>query len=475
MPLGTPVEQTEKLIQLIEQKANELEISLLGDEGKGKIFRHIFSVIGDQPFAAARAQNAGAGGGQNQSSHLGEVMIELAPSETRGDFGSDELATKWQALVGDIPNGVELTFSASLFSAGDDVNLQLTGKHLDQLEAASEFIKEKLGAYPAVLTTADSFKQGKKEVKLSIKPLGEMMGLSQIDIARQVRNAFYGAEAKRIQRGSNDLRVMVRYPKEERHSLSNLEQMWIHTPSGQFAALTDVAYTDIGRGYASISRTDRSRSINVTADLNEKITTANEMKESIQQNLLPELKERFPLVNVSFEGQNADQADTMNSLKRGFALALIIIYSLLAIPLKSYLQPVVIMTAIPFGLVGALWGHVLLGLNLTILSLFGIVALSGVVVNDSLVLVDFINRAVKQGSKLKDAIIESGVVRFRPIILTSVTTFVGLLPLLLEKSVQAQFLIPMAVSLAFGVLFSTMITLVIVPVSYSLITRKNEQ
>jgi multidrug efflux pump subunit AcrB len=241
--------------------------------------------------------------------------------------------------------------------------------------------------------------------------------------------------------------------------------MRIRAPEGGEVPFSQVGEVAPGRGYASIKRVDRRRAVNVTASVDETRATPGEIVADLDARVLPEIRAAYPRVLYSFEGAQAEQRDTLGGLRRGFALALLAIYALLAVPLRSYLQPLVIMSAIPFGLVGAVWGHLIMGMDLTILSMFGIVALAGVVVNDSLVMVDFINR-YRARHDLQSAVREAGVARFRPILLTSLTTFFGLLPLLLERSLQARFMIPMAVSLSFGVLFATLISLILVPAGY---------
>jgi multidrug efflux pump subunit AcrB len=307
-------------------------------------------------------------------------------------------------------------------------------------------------------------------VKLAIKPSAEILGLTLAELARQVRQGFYGEEAQRVQRGRDDIRVMVRYPEQERRSLGDLENMRIRTRDGAEVPFAAVAQATLGRGYDTITRKDRRRAVNVVADVDLSQANANEILADLGASFLPGLRNDYPGLLYTFEGQQKQQRETMGSLMRGFAIAVLVMFAMLAIPLRSYVQPLIIMTAIPFGLVGAVWGHVIMGLDLTILSMFGFVALAGVVVNDSLVLVDFINRCRGMGHSTAEALRIAGGARFRPILLTSLTTFASLSPLMLERSLQAQFLIPMAVSLAFGVVFSTMITLVLVPAGYLILT-----
>jgi multidrug efflux pump subunit AcrB len=396
--------------------------------------------------------------------HLGEVFVELLPAEERGASSAD-LARRWRERTAAIPDAVEMSISSSIFRPGEDVNVQLTGSDIDELRAAARELKARLAEYPGVHEIADSFREGKREVQLNIKPEAEILGLSLVDLGRQVRQGFYGEEAQRIQRGRDDIRVMVRYPEDERRSLGDMEDMRIRTPAGHEVPFSQVATVEAGRGYATIKRVDRRRAVNVTANVDATLATPGEINADLEERVLPEIQAAHPGVLYTHEGSKSEERDTMAGLQRGFALAMLMIYALLAIPLRSYFQPLVIMSAIPFGLVGAVWGHLLMGMDMTILSMFGIVALAGVVVNDSLVLVDFINRR-RQSHPLEEAIREAGVARFRPILLTSLTTFFGLLPLLLERSLQARFLIPMAVSLSFGVLFATFITLVLVPAGY---------
>jgi multidrug efflux pump subunit AcrB len=464
MPLGTPAESTEAAVRRIEKSALDLQKEIEKETGQ-EVFRHVLTSIGEQPFRTAQSQGHGGAGSVFSAAHLGELNIELVSSEDR-DITSGEIAERLKARVGPIPDAVELTYSSSLFASGEDVNVQLSGNNLEELRAASETLKAKLAEYAGVSEIADSFRAGKEEIKIDVTPEGEAMGLTRLDVGRQVRQAFYGEEAQRIQRGRDELRVMVRFPEDDRRSIASLEDMRIRTPDGREIPFAVAGTAELGRGFAEIRRVDRRRAINVTADVDATKANANEINASLTTTVLPDIMKQFPGVRFSFEGQQKEQAETMGGLGTGFGVALLLIYALLAIPFKSYIQPVIVMTAIPFGIVGAVWGHVIMGYELTMLSMFGVIALTGVVVNDSLVLVDFINRAVRGGRPMHDAILVAGKARFRPILLTSLTTFVGLLPLLLERSVQAQFLIPMALSLAFGVLFATFVTLLIVPIGY---------
>ena len=462
LPQGTSVDKTTEILSNIEESARQLEREMT-DSGDANPFRHTLTTIGDHPFRGRQSRfvfrNAIA------SSHLGEINIELAPAEDR-TITASELTRRWRELTGPVPDAVELVFVSSLFSTGEAINIQLAGPDLDELRRAAEELKLAIAKYPGVEDITDSFRAGKQEVKLEVTPQAESLGISLSDLARQVRQAFYGEEAQRIQRGRDEVKVLVRYPESERRSLANLEQMRVRTPSGDEVPFSVAGRMELGRGYATIVRTDRNRTVSVTADVDLETANANEILAAVQADVLPRLLADYRGLSYTLEGEQQQQRETLGGLRQSFILALFIIYGLLAIPFRSYVQPLIVMSAIPFGLIGAVAGHMLVGIDLAILSVFGMVALTGIVVNDSLVLVDFINRAYRAGTPLHRAVREAGETRFRPIVLTSLTTFAGLTPLLLERSLQAQFLIPMAISLAFGVLFATGIILILVPVGY---------
>jgi multidrug efflux pump subunit AcrB len=368
---------------------------------------------------------------------------------------------------------VELLFTSSIFSSGSPIDIQLTGPDVGQLREAAEYLKTAVSRYDGVFDIADSYRAGKPEILLAIQPAAEAAGLTLEGLARQVRQAFYGEEAQRIQRGRDDVRVMVRYPEQERRSLANLEGMRIRLPDGAEVPFGAVAEARMGRGYSTIQRVDRQRAINVTADVDLSKANPSEILQAMQARELPELLARYPGLRYGLEGEQREQTETLAGLARGFVLALFLIFALLAIPLRSYLHPLVVMSAIPFGFFGAIIGHLVMGLHLTVLSMFGFVALAGVAVNASLIIVDFMNRLRREGVPLDEALVRSGLSRFRPVLLTSLTTFAGLTPLLLERSLQAQFLIPMAVSLGFGVLYCTFTTLLLVPVQYRIVEDFN--
>jgi multidrug efflux pump subunit AcrB len=463
MPQGTTAEQTELVVKRIEAGALAArdEYDGRGSGDRPSVFRSVFTVIGDRP--TGRRGSMSAGGPTGGQGHVAEITIELLPSEVR-ELSSSEIAAAVRSRVGEIPGPESLTFTASLFSAGDPVDMQLSSDDFPQLLLAVERLKSELASYPGVSDIQDSFQAGKLEMTLALRPQARTLGLTLADLARQVRQGFYGDQALRVQRGSDDVRVMIRYPEDERRSIGDIRNMRVRTPDGAEVPFAYVADVTVGHGYASIERSSEQRIVSVTADIDEKIVNADEVNRDLAARILPALIEDYPGLRYSYEGEQRERADSFASLGRGFIIAMFAIYALLAVPFRSYTQPLVVMSAIPFGIIGAVWGHVLMGLDLALLSMFGIVALSGVVVNDSLVLLTFYNELRRQGRPVDEALVEAGCQRFRPILLTSLTTFFALLPMILEKSVQAQFLIPMAVSLGFGILFATVIILVGVPV-----------
>lgn len=464
LPLGTSPEVTSAAVQQIEDAALRLEQEVQEKYGRDLVL-HWVTAVGEQPMRSQQKNQGGNGPGV-VGSHLGEILMELVPTEEREDVPTEELIERWRELCGPIPGAVELIFTADVMGGGDAIALQFAGNDVDALRAAAAELQPALGALPGVFDVADSFRGGKQELRLDILPRAEALGLSRGELARQVRQAFHGEEAQRVQRGRNEVRVMVRYPEEARRTLATLERMRIRTPAGDEVPFGEVARLELDRGYASISRTDRKRVVTVTADIDETVTTTGDVVAALREGALADIVRRHPSVSWTVEGQSAELRLAMDELLRLAIVALLVIYALMAIPFRSYLQPAIVMSAVPLGLIGAVLGHILMGYDISVLSLVGLVALTGVVVNDSLVMVEFINRRREEGGDLADAVRRAGVERFRPILLTSMTTFAGLTPLMFETSVQAQFLIPMAIALAFGVMFSTAVSLVFVPAAY---------
>jgi multidrug efflux pump subunit AcrB len=409
--------------------------------------------------------HTGRGATEGTGGHLAQAWINLVDSEYR-QISTAQLTRRWRRKVGSIPDAETITYRSEIHSAGNPIEVHLSSDDHDQLLAAAAALKMELRSHPGVFDVGDSFLPGKKEMQLKLKPAARSLGLTLEDLARQVRHAFYGAEALRMQRGKDEVKVMIRYPASERRSLGYVENMRIRTPAGAEVPFNQVAQVDIQQGYATIERAQRYRVVKVTADVEEKVTNANEVRNLLTADFLPDLKARYPGLRYTIEGVGKQQQETWGDVFKGFGIALFGIYALLAIPFRSFSQPLVVMAAIPFGFVGALCGHLIMGFNLSILSIFGMVGLAGVVVNDSLVLVYAANNLRSAGDLAHDAVIKAGCMRFRAILLTSLTTFAGLSPMIFERSVQAQFLIPMAISLGFGVLFATFITLLLVPCGF---------
>lgn len=457
MPVGTPFKTTEKHVQKMAAAAEKLQLKYIDPETQQSIITNIFSSVGS------------TGGSSKPQSHLGRVMFQIVPPEVRTlSISSQQLAKEWRKLIGSIPGAEKVSFIGHIRHGGMPLDIELKGQDFALLSELSEQVQRYLTGYPGVFDISDNHAEGKEELQLSIKPEAEFLGITLDDLAHQVQQAFLGQQAQRIQRGRDDIRIVVRYPAAERKSLANLKKMYIRAPSGIEVPFADVAQIHVERSAAAIHRTDRFRTLNITADINKKTVQLEVLKRDLKAWLKQTLSP-YPSVQYNLIGEAKDQEESFSSAVSGALLALVGIYAMLAIPFRSYSQPLIIMSAIPFGLLGAVLGHMILGINLTINSILGMVALIGIVVNDSLVLVDFINRRKQAGDSILEAVTRSGSARFRPIMLTSLTTFAGLLPLMFEKNVQAQFLIPMAVSLGFGILFATFITLLLIPINYMIL------
>jgi multidrug efflux pump subunit AcrB len=461
MPEGTPIENTSRAVAQLEAAAEALRLELDADldSGEPSKISHVFSSIGSfiprGSFGAAPAQS-------NQA----EVGVELNLPRNYSGVSTKTYANRWRELTGGIPDAVELNFTSDIFSLGAAIEFELYGKDFEELRSAAAELRAALQTYGGVLDISDSFRGGKQEVQLTLLPEARTLGLTLTDLGQQVRQAFYGYEAQRIQRGKDDIRVMVRYPPHERRSLGDLESMRIRTTDGTEVPFSSVARVTLARGYTTIRRVDGQRVVTVKADVNRSVTTPESVINSLRRGELVEIMERHPGVSYGLAGEAEESAQSMGGLASTAALAMLLIYALLAIPLQSYLQPLVIMSVIPFGAVGAILGHFLLGMDLVFNSLLGIIALSGVVVNSSLVLVDYINKQRESGQDLNWVVSHAGGVRFRPIVLTSLTTFIGLTPIIMDKTISLTPFVPMSVSLAFGVLVGTLITLFLVPCLY---------
>lgn len=396
----------------------------------------------------------------------GQMIVEMPPAETQ-TISMDELTRRWREEVGELPGVRTLTFaSATNIGGGAPLSFALSGNNVEALEQAAEELAIKLTSYAGVFDVRNSANPGGDEIQLAIRPTAEALGITLTALGTQVRQAFYGEEVQRIQRGTEELKVMVRYPEEQRRSVANLESMLIVTPDGDQVPFSEVADVRYDAAYSVITRLNGKRTVTVSADLDSAVVEPGTVIDDIRDSYLPELLSRYSGVEFDLSGASLEQQEFVRNLTVASLAALFLIYALIAIPLKSYTQPLIIMSVIPFGFVGAVVGHLLLGQAISMFSLFGLIALAGVVVNDSLIMLDFINRARAAGVSAEQAVIDSGRARFRAIVLTSLTTAIGLMPIMLESSTQAQFVIPMAISLSFGILFATTMTLILVPVLY---------
>ena len=467
MPLGVPVSQTENAIMRVESAAKLLQTELFNADGL-PIIESITTAVGAQPTKFKQQQMGGGTGDNSSGAHLAEVHLELLGAEFRQITGN-EIIERLSAKVGPIAGAENVSYSADLISSPGDIDLRVTGRDLDEILSVSKQLQTDLQKIAGVRLVSDTYQVGKRELNIELLPQGEALGLSLGSVGRQIRQAYYGSLVQSFQRDSDEVEMYVRLPREARESLYSLNTMLINTPSGSRVPLSYVASIGEGRGAAQIDRYSRMRSIRVQAQIDKRATSPDSVLSKLNERSIPALRSRYPEIEISLAGQQEEQKEFMGSLQRTNLLALLAIFILLAIPLSSYIQPLIIMSAIPFGMIGAIAGHVILGYDLSMFSLIGVVALSGIVINDSLVMIDLINRMRANGSSVFDAVMQSGTRRFRAIMLTTLTTFLGLTPLLLEKSIQAKFLIPMAISVAFGVVFATIITLLIVPSLYMIV------
>ena len=391
------------------------------------------------------------------------IAAEMTRSTTREALPTEKIVKDWRKAIGKIAGARSLSLSSRAGPPGGDLVVNLESENLEELKAVADELKEVLATYPGVYDILDTFDSGKPEILYAITPAGEAADLTKQDLALNVRDAFFGREAQRVQRGRDEVKVMVRYPLDQRDSLETLRNMRIRKDDGTSVPFSVVADTTYSESLASIERYDNNRVVAVEASIDKSVTSPKEVIARLENEYFGEMRAKYPAISVSQSGAAEERAKSMKSLKIGFIFSIVFIYILIAIPLKSYLKPLIIMSVIPFGIIGALLGHYIMGIPVSILSVFGILALSGVVVNDSLVLVCRVGDLRAEGVCLTDACRTAGADRFRAILLTSLTTFFGLAPLLLETEVQAQFLKPMAASLAFGILFATIITLILLP------------
>jgi multidrug efflux pump subunit AcrB len=441
LPFGTAFQKTEKVQERLVTAAQKV----ISQNGGDRLAEGIFALI---------------------DGNRTELRLYLTPPKER-PISTAKLTELWRTEVGIIPGLESVKFESDAGGPGRGaaISVELSHRDVGVLEKASSDLAEALAFYPEVEDIDDGFSPGKQQLDFRITPEGRSLGLTSQEVARQVRHAYYGAEALRQQRGRNEVKVMARLPRAERVSEYNLEEMILRTPAGSEIPLREAVIISRGRAYTTIDRRDGRRIVTVAADVRPR-SKAGLILQSLKAEIFANLQRKYPGLAFSFEGRQADRRESTQSLMRGLMMALIVIYAMLAVPFNSYVQPVIIMIAIPFGIVGAVAGHLIMGYSLSVMSMFGVVALAGVVVNDSLVLIDFANRKHRSGLRKDQAIREAAIHRFRPILLTSLTTFGGLAPMIFETSRQARFLIPMAISLGFGIIFATLIILVLVPSLY---------
>lgn len=456
MPVGTPFSTTREVAAELGDTARRLAT----DMGGAEILEGVYTEIG----ILSRERTTG-GAPPQTGSHYASVTVDLVAAGQR-EFRSSAFANRWRERVGSVPTAQTLTYSYSLGATqGPPIDLRLSHPDVDTLEAAAADLADAMRRYEGVRDVDDGFSYGKRRIDFTLTPEGRAQGLTSAQLARELRGAFFGAEAQRFQRGRNEVRVYVRLPEQERASLEALEDMVIQTPAGGEIPLRRAADLKWDRAFTRIERTGMQRTLNVTGEVVGDVT-ANQVVADLEADVLPRLREKYPDLSFAPGGQQESQEEALASLASGFALAVIVMFALLAVAFRSYVQPLIVLCAIPFGMVGAVLGHLLLGYGLSLSSLFGLVALSGVVVNDSLLMGVAINAARKGPGPVTDAVVQGAARRFRPVVMTSLTTFFGLSPMIFETSVQAKFLIPMAISLGFGILFATLILAFIVPCLY---------
>ena len=451
-PNGTPLSVTQDAVHRLEEAVKRLGARTETRNGE-PLIENIFTLVGSSIDEFS----------PKTGSHVGSVQAQIVDSEHRTKH-CEALLAEWEAEVGGIPGAVSLTFQGrEAGPPGAPIEIWFQGHDMAAILAAAEELKAKLTTYDGVYQIQHDFRPGKNEMKLRLKPQARALGITVADLAGQIYAGYFGEEAIRLQRGRDDIRVRVRYPAEERSQVAEFERIRIRTPLGHEVPLLSVADIEFGPGYASIKRTDGMRRVSVTAEVNYDKANTNEIMSEMESSYLPALMDRHRGVLISLQGEKKNMRESLGSLGLGYPLALLGIFVIIATIFRSYLQPLIIMVTVPFGIIGAVFGHMLLGYDLTIMSLFGMVALSGVVVNDAIVLIECINNYIADGTPFYEAIRRGGARRFRAIFLTTVSTIGGLTPLMLEKDMQARFLIPMAIAVAAGVAFATLLTLLLEP------------
>ena len=458
MPEGVEVEQTARAARRIEEAALQLKAELdAANPDQPSLIQHVFTSVGQTLGGRFRAA---------PQSHTAELVLSILPLSERGNVSVTDMADRWRELTGPVHDSVSLTFATTGLTVGDAISIRLQGRNVDDLANAAAELRAELARFDGVHDISDSFRSGKQEAKLTLLSEGRQLGLTLNDLARQARQAFYGEEVQRVQRGVEDMRVMVRYPEAERRSLGDLEDMRIRAADGTEIPFAAVAEIELGRGYSTITRVDRQRVVTVSADVDRDVVAPEAVLRTLEAVALPGILSGYRGIGYSLTGEQEQSSESFAGLYNLVPVALLMIYALLAIPLRSYHQPLVIMSIIPFGALGALIGHVIMGWSIIFTSIVGLIAMAGVIINSSLVLVDYINRQRRMGVDVRVAVHRACIARFRPILITSSTTFAGLMPLMLNNNPATAFFVPMAITLAWGVLFATGITLFLVPCLY---------
>lgn len=463
LPYGSAVEKTKIVHDILVKAALDVAKEYAEQTGK-EILKGIYSGIG----SAGRVRG---GGNALSGGHTTNVEVFLVPTDQR-EISTTEFKNRWRNKTGNIPGVEKMIFLDDPHgpTGGDPISFSLAHSDVGILQEAANKLAAKLAEYDGVNDIENGFAQGKVEFDFTLTDAAKKMGFTANDIASQIRSLFYGVEALRQQRDRDEIKVMVRLPENERNSVFDLEELILLSPDGKELPFNDAVLSYQTRADTSIKRIDGQRSIKVAADIDDKSQAGFVINDILQGGFMDKLKEEYPGLTNKLAGNRQDLNDSLNSLSYGLLLAVLIIYATLAIPFNSYLQPVIIMISIPFGIIGAALGHIIMGYSsLSLPSFMGIVALSGVVVNDSLVLVDHANNLKNKGLSIPDSVFRSGIRRFRPIMLTSLTTFGGLAPMIFETSRQATFMIPMALSLGYGILFATFIALILVPALYVIV------
>jgi multidrug efflux pump subunit AcrB len=462
MPVGTPYETTkfytDKITAAFDETAEEMKDAVEGDSIYKNISTSIGLTFGDRGGPASTSSTS-------LSSHLAEITVELVNSSQRS-VPAGEISRAWRQKIPEIPQVKNLAFESSLVSAGADINIELSHRDSDILESASETLKQQMATMAPLSEVTDSLEPGKKEFVFELTDAGLAAGLTPFEVGRQLRDLFRGRAVDRVQRGTSEVEIFVRYPEELRENISTLEQIRLQLPNGDRAPLDVVA--DIEERYSPsvIKRVDGRQVVSITADVDTTVMSPDEAIGIIKQQYYQPLSDQYPDLSWTLAGQNRDQRNDLATLGKNMLIALMLIFVMLTSQLRSYAKPFIIMLTIPIGIAGAIYGHALLGHNISFISLFGIVALTGVVINDSVVLVDYYNklREARPDLDVREAALITLKRRFRPILLTTLTTSAGLFPILLETSLQAQFIIPMAVSLACGIIFASSLLIFLIPV-----------